>query len=184
MSRTGRPRSLSTHTLEEAANELFLEQGYAHTSIDDIAARAGISRATFFNYCDQKSDLLFVTVDEVLDALEERARRGQGLVDALVETARNLDRTRVPLVATQAETMGALEDVRVAGAVRLLRVKSIIALMVDEGMWQWAVAGGVVDAAMEWAQSPPGSQDLAQVLENLLTPLLGLLENNTAQRVL
>lgn len=184
MSRTGRPRSLSTATLEEAANELFLEQGYAHTSIDDIAARAGISRATFFNYCDQKSDLLFVTVDEVLDALEERARVGLGLLEALVETVKTLDRTRVPLVATQAETMGALEDVRVAGAVRLLRLKSIIALMVDEGMWQWAVAGAVADAAMEWAHATPGGQDLAQVLDDRLTPLLRVVEDNTGQRVL
>jgi len=184
MSRTGRPRSLSTQTLEEAANELFLEQGYAHTSIDDIAARAGISRATFFNYCGQKSDLLFVTVDDVLDGLEARARAGQGLVDALIDTARTLDRTKVPLVATQAETMGVLEDVRVAGAVRLLRLKSIIALMVNQGMWQWAVAGAVADASMEWAQSPPGSQDLAEVLEHRLAPFPALFEGGTGQRVL
>ena len=49
----------SVAALEDAATELFLEQGYQNISIDEIARRAGISRATFFNYCTTKSDVLW-----------------------------------------------------------------------------------------------------------------------------
>lgn len=59
----GRPRSTSVADLEEAAVELFLEQGYESTSIDDIARRAGISRSAFFGYVGAKSDLLWHDVD-------------------------------------------------------------------------------------------------------------------------
>ena len=62
----GRPRRSSTRALEEAAAELFLEQGYPHTTVDDIASRAGVSRATFFNYFHNKSDVLWVDVDRAL----------------------------------------------------------------------------------------------------------------------
>src|SRR5690625_7835619 len=67
--RVGRPRAASREMLEEAACELFLEQGYAATSVADITQRAGVSRATFFNYIPTKSDLLWTSVDDALDTL-------------------------------------------------------------------------------------------------------------------
>ena len=60
--------------LAEAAAELFLEQTYAGTTIEDIAQRAGVSRATFFNYFAAKSDLLWVEVDESLAQFERGPR--------------------------------------------------------------------------------------------------------------
>ena len=60
----------SVAALEDAATELFLEQGYQNISIDEIARRAGISRATFFNYCTTKSDVLWVDVDRALQSLD------------------------------------------------------------------------------------------------------------------
>ncbi|MPV49681.1 TetR family transcriptional regulator [Pseudactinotalea sp. HY160] len=67
--RAGRPRASSREILEEAACELFLEQGYAATSVADITARAGVSRATFFNYVPTKSDLLWTSIDEAFESL-------------------------------------------------------------------------------------------------------------------
>ncbi len=55
--------------LEEAASELFLERGYAATSVADITQRAGVSRSTFFNYVETKSDLLWSAFDEAAAAL-------------------------------------------------------------------------------------------------------------------
>jgi len=165
MSRLGRPRALSHATLEEAANELFLEQGYANTSVDDIAARAGVSRATFFNYFDQKSDLLFVSVDQAIDAVEIAAESGRSLQEALQEVADTISRSGVPLVATQAEAMGALEDALGAAPARLLRLRQIVSLLVPEPVWQWAIAGAVAEGAMEWATSPPGTTNLVETIE-------------------
>ncbi|HET9104012.1 MAG TPA: TetR/AcrR family transcriptional regulator [Solirubrobacteraceae bacterium] len=42
----------------EAAGELFLTQGLAATSLDDVKAAAGISSSQLYHYFDGKSDLL------------------------------------------------------------------------------------------------------------------------------
>ncbi|WP_141939655.1 TetR/AcrR family transcriptional regulator [Microbacterium sp. SLBN-154] len=43
-----------------AAVELFERQGFGSTTIDDIAAEAGISRTTFFRYCATKEAAVLV----------------------------------------------------------------------------------------------------------------------------
>src|SRR5690606_3909278 len=65
--RVGRPRAASRAMLEEAACELFLEQGYEATSVADITRRAGVSRSSFFNYFSSKSDVLWSGLDERID---------------------------------------------------------------------------------------------------------------------
>ena len=45
--------------LIEAAYALFAERGFAASSMDDIAARAGLSRRTAFRYFASKDDLVF-----------------------------------------------------------------------------------------------------------------------------
>ncbi|MBC7441420.1 MAG: TetR family transcriptional regulator, partial [Ramlibacter sp.] len=76
--RAGRPRGSSRAMLEEAAAELFLEQTYAGTTIEQITRRAGVSRNTFFNYFRAKSDLLWVDVDAGLGGLPGGGGRGGG----------------------------------------------------------------------------------------------------------
>ncbi|WP_316784530.1 TetR/AcrR family transcriptional regulator [Streptomyces sasae] len=44
--------------LYASALDLFTEQGYDHTSIDEIAERADVARGTFFNYFQRKDDLI------------------------------------------------------------------------------------------------------------------------------
>lgn len=69
---------------------LFLERGYAATTVDDIASRAGVSGATFFNYVAAKSDLLWLDADDVLGALERRLERGDRFAPALFGIAAEL----------------------------------------------------------------------------------------------
>lgn len=45
--------------LEQAALELFEERGYASTTVEDIAARAGLTERTFFRYFTDKREVLF-----------------------------------------------------------------------------------------------------------------------------
>ncbi|GGL14121.1 TetR family transcriptional regulator [Nocardia jinanensis] len=49
----------------EVAMRLFGEQGFANTSVDQIAGEAGMSRATFFRYFGTKEDVLFDNLEEI-----------------------------------------------------------------------------------------------------------------------
>ena len=44
--------------LYEAAVTLFREQGYEHTTVDQITRRAGVAKGTFFNYFPTKDAVL------------------------------------------------------------------------------------------------------------------------------
>ncbi|WP_228713698.1 TetR family transcriptional regulator [Prauserella endophytica] len=68
--RTTEGRRLLRRTLTVAAIDLFLESGYEQTTVDDIAAAAGVGRRTFFRYFRSKEDAIFPSHDEVLRDIE------------------------------------------------------------------------------------------------------------------
>ena len=67
--RIGRRPSTTHDALEAVALELFTTRGFDETSIDDIAAAAGIARRTFFRYYPSKSDLVWGEFDAELDRM-------------------------------------------------------------------------------------------------------------------
>lgn len=70
---------MTTHgDLETVAFDLFAERGYDDTTVDDIAAAAGIARRTFFRYYRSKADVVWGDFDAELD----RFRAWLGGVDA------------------------------------------------------------------------------------------------------
>ena len=69
-----RKKSATRRSIEDAAWELFSERGYADTSVDEIAERAGVAPRTFFRYFPNKEAVLYGEADEVLEALAETFR--------------------------------------------------------------------------------------------------------------
>ena len=67
--RRGRPRGTSARTLEVIALRLFTEKGFHETTVDEIAAAAGVSRRTFFRYYDAKSKVLWNEFDREVDTI-------------------------------------------------------------------------------------------------------------------
>jgi AcrR family transcriptional regulator len=60
--------------LAQAAFDLFNERGYEQTTVDDIAERAGLGRATFFRHYRAKEDVIFPDHDLLLDRVRDRLR--------------------------------------------------------------------------------------------------------------
>jgi AcrR family transcriptional regulator len=60
--------------LAKAAFALFDERGYEQTTVDDIAERAGLSRATFFRLYRSKEDVIFPDHDLLLGQVRDRLR--------------------------------------------------------------------------------------------------------------
>lgn len=119
----GRPRASSAETIHEAALELFLEHGYDAVSVDDIARRAGVSRATVFTYCDSKADALWVGLDAAIERVGEALIAGDGdalqrLVEAIVAGVEPWGITP-PTVLRDASTMGAGAALRDGAPARL-----------------------------------------------------------------
>lgn len=65
-----RNRRQTLQRIAEVGVELFLAQGYEATTLDEIAAAAGISRRTFFYYFKSKDDILLAHIDGYADALK------------------------------------------------------------------------------------------------------------------
>lgn len=73
--------------LTAAALDLFVDKGYAATRLEDVAARAGVSKGTLYLYFDGKEALFKAVVREgLLPALAE----GEALVDRFAGPAADL----------------------------------------------------------------------------------------------
>ena len=77
--------------LARAAFALFDEQGYEQATVDDIAARAGLGRTTFFRHYRSKEDVIFPDHDRLVDQVTSRLRSsGHGTALAAVADAARL----------------------------------------------------------------------------------------------
>jgi mycofactocin system transcriptional regulator len=57
--------------LEQIALDLFIRNGFTETTLDDIAAAAGIARRTFFGYYSSKNDVVWGDFDALLGGMDD-----------------------------------------------------------------------------------------------------------------
>jgi AcrR family transcriptional regulator len=64
-----RKKAATRLAIREAGMRLFTEQGFAGTTVDEIAAAAGVSRATVFTYFQTKEEIVFGDASSAVDRL-------------------------------------------------------------------------------------------------------------------
>ncbi|HLT27284.1 MAG TPA: TetR/AcrR family transcriptional regulator [Zeimonas sp.] len=89
-----------------AAVELFSSQGYYRTTVQEIAARAGISTGLVYQYVEDKDDVLLLAILDVVDAY------GREIPAALENVADPLERFRTA-VRTYCGVVDRLRDATV-----------------------------------------------------------------------
>lgn len=82
----GRWEPNALERLQDAAMELFQERGYDRTTVEEIAARAGLTERTFFRYFADKREVLFSRSKElealIVNAIAD-APKGMAPIDAV-----------------------------------------------------------------------------------------------------
>lgn len=114
------------------AVELFAERGFAATTVDDVAAAAGVTQRTFFRHFRDKDEVLFDQDDGLLTVLLAGVRDAEGgpvdmlratlrAVAVVLQPQRDTLRVRATIIATdigltgrelakQARWVGAVSD--------------------------------------------------------------------------
>ncbi|MEZ0077132.1 TetR/AcrR family transcriptional regulator [Planotetraspora sp. GP83] len=118
------PRSPVSQRLAEAATALFDERGYDETTVDDIAARAGVSRSTFFRCYRSKEDVIFPDHDALLDQV--RARLAASTADTAIVAV--CDAVRIVLTRYVEDAEVSLQRYRLVGKVPALRDREIVSV--------------------------------------------------------
>jgi AcrR family transcriptional regulator len=127
-------RQFTHERLIDAAQEEFAERGYVGARIDDIATRAGATRATFYLHFGKKSDVILELLERgggdfhpLWDQLAELPRNpSQEQLRAWVDSAaevweRHATRTRVVVQAVNSDLeLAATQDAREQTEIDLL----------------------------------------------------------------
>jgi AcrR family transcriptional regulator len=132
--------------LVAAAFELFDEQGFDATTVEDIAARAGVGRTTFFRHYGSKEAVIFPAHDDLLARIGARleAADPSSRDRAVVEAARIVLRHYV------AEGDRAVRRYRLITSVPTLRDREMAGLRQYQRLFADALTG-------RWTDEPDGS---------------------------
>lgn len=188
----GRPPASSKEMLQDAAFDLFLENTYAKTTIENITQRAGVSRATFFNYFASKSDVFWVDLDQTLELLADNLARRipaeprspldglRAVEDALLTVAAQLGTDRVPFALTQYEFVGSAHELQASALARLSNQAAIVTnFLVDHALpasraraAAYACMAAVIAGAQEWAAQGTTRAPLETCLKEAIGPVI------------
>jgi AcrR family transcriptional regulator len=87
--RRSRKRLVTRQGISNVATLLFLERGFDHVTVDEIAAAADVGRMTVFNHFPRKEDMFFDLDEEGREILREALRQRDPQI-APLETLRLL----------------------------------------------------------------------------------------------
>jgi len=135
----GRPSRAAALELRDrilqVATELFLTQGYGSTSIEAVAASAGISKRTFYHRFDDKAALFAAVVHRIIEQI--RPPPGVPLLEGA--NLQKILRRLAGLILSAALTPEAIALHRLVTA-ESVRFPNLVRAVYDEGWAQEATA--------------------------------------------
>ncbi len=165
-----------------AATEAFARSGFAATSLDDIAAQAGIARVLLYRHFDSKTDLYQAVLDRMcarLDAHVEEPVGGftdhsiDGLLEAAVESPAGF-RLLFQHALREPEFSERIEKFRAdVTAADLLQIAAIVP---DQALARWAaqLAPAVsIEAIIAWLDA--GQPDPARAAGRVRQAVMGVI---------
>jgi len=123
-----RPRAPApgARRIESAARRLFANRGYAGTSMAEIAAAAGVSKATVFHHYRSKRELYEALVGEALTGFREQL---------------------VPLLDAAGDLQSSLREFAAAHVERLTRMQGTMRLIAREMLSGTAASGELLSGS-------------------------------------
>jgi mycofactocin system transcriptional regulator len=182
----GRRRATSRAELEQAAFALFAARGFEGTTVDEIAAAAGIGRRTFFRYFPSKNDIPWGAFEVELDRMRVRLKACPAQVP-LMEAIRvalidfnQVAPAQVPLHRRRMELILRVPTLLAHSTLRFAAWRAVIAEFVAERSGQrlddlapqviaHAVLGVAVAAYEHWLDDPHA--DLGALLDDAMRQL-------------
>jgi mycofactocin system transcriptional regulator len=176
----------SREELEETAFGLFAARGFEATTVDEIAAAAGIGRRTFFRYFPSKNDIPWGAFERELERMRARLRAVPAdvpVMDAIREALVDFNRVDPALVPMHRRRMELILRVPTLFAHSTLRftawrevVAEFVALRTGQRPGQlapqaiaYAVLGVSVAAYEHWLDDP--AADLCGLLDRAMRQL-------------
>jgi mycofactocin system transcriptional regulator len=144
--RRGRPPGTSRRELEVIALRLFTRKGFDATTIEQIAAAAGVSKRTFFRYFSSKADVLWSEFDREV----EHIRAELAGIPPAVPMMRAIRRA---VVAANHYGPGDVPELRL----RMNLIGSVPALMSSAALHYGAWEQAISDFAAARLGQPPDS---------------------------
>jgi AcrR family transcriptional regulator len=120
-------------TLVAVAVRLFAAQGYAQTTLVEVANKADIAPSTFFNYFPSKADVVFDLIDTVLSRARARVESrpiGEPLATAILSWAEDdlpdVDLPDDEVLGSLPSIIAAVPELRSAERLRLAVLEDIL----------------------------------------------------------
>ena len=184
----GRRRATSRAELEQAAFALFAARGFEGTTVDEIAAAAGIGRRTFFRYFPSKNDIPWGAFEDELERMRVRLKACPPevpLADALRVALIDFNRVapaQVPLHRRRMELILRVPTLLAHSTLRFAAWREVVAEFVAERTGRrpddlapqaiaHAVLGVAIAAYEHWLDRPDA--DLGALLDDAMRQLSG-----------
>jgi AcrR family transcriptional regulator len=164
--------------LAQAAFDLFNERGYEQTTIDDIAERAGLGRATFFRHYRSKEDVIFPDHDRLLDRVRDRLRStGHGTALAAA-----CDAVRLVLLHYLDEGDLARRRYALTSTVPALRDREIVSVARYQRLFREYIAERMADGEPAVSGEPAASGEFAALQAELMAAAVASAHNHVLRR--